>query len=452
VPDALHPQHFSGGISLAARKDRSTARPIERGFQPTHVAIALLQHQGEPATAVVHIGERVRRDQTIAVAAPGALSAAVHASTSGSVRAIEERLVVTGNGLLRSPCIVIESDGRDEAVPRNDVSDWPTARTDRLAALGAGGIVGLGGAAYPTADKLAPPVPCETLIINGAECEPYISCDDVLMREHAREVVQGTLIIADVLGAGRCIVAIEHDKPEALAAIGAAIRALDASVALAEVPTLYPAGGEKQLIELLTGRALPSGRYPSELGYLCHNVGTAFAVQRLAVEGEPLSSRVVTVTGGGVREPRNVLVPLGTPVAELIARCGGYTEGVVRLIAGGSMMGYALPDDDLPITKATNCIVAATAAEVRTDRREWPCIRCGECAAACPARLFPQDLLIAARTADVDALRALRLADCIECGCCDVVCPSHIPLTERFRIAKRARSPTRAVPDISREE
>jgi electron transport complex protein RnfC len=452
VAHPLHPQHFTGGISLAASKDRSTARPIEREFVPTQVAIALLQHQGEPATAVVHVGERVLRGQTVAVAAAGSLSAAVHASTSGWVRATEERLVLTGNGLLRSPCLVIEADGLDEAVPRNIASEWPIERADRLAAMRAGGIVGLGGAAYPTADKLAPPVPCETLIINGAECEPYISCDDALMREHAREVMQGALIIADVLGAGRCIVAIEHDKPEALAAIGAAIRALDAaSVTLAEVPTLYPAGGERQLIELLTGRALPSGRYPSELGYLCHNVGTAFAVQRLAVDGEPLSSRVVTVTGGGVREPRNVLVPLGTPVAELIARCGGYTEGVVRLIAGGSMMGYALPDDDLPITKATNCILAATAAEVRTDRREWPCIRCGECAAACPARLLPQDLLIAARTADIDALRALRLADCIECGCCDVVCPSHIPLTERFRIAKRSRSTTRAVPDTSHE-
>ena len=232
----------------------------------------------------------------------------------------------------------------------------------------AGGIVGLGGAVYPTADKLATPVPCKTLIVNGAECEPYISCDDMLMRENAAEIVAGALLLTDVLGAPRCIIAIERDKPQAMEAIEDAARAIeDPRLKLAEVPTIYPAGGERQLVELLTGEEVPSGRYPGEFGYVCQNVGTAYAVHRLRAAREPLTSRIVTITGGGVRTPQNVEVPIGTPIAELVALCGGYTDDVVRLIAGGSMMGYALPDDDVPTTKATNCIIAATSAEVRLD-------------------------------------------------------------------------------------
>lgn len=435
--DALA-QPFRGGLALAAHKERSTAEPIARGFLPRRLVLALCQHQGEAAMPVVRSGERVRKGQPVAHAAPGTLSAAVHASTSGRVLAIEERLVLAGKGLRRSPCIVIETDGRDDAIDPTTAPSWPDDTAGRLAALRSGGIVGLGGGAYPTADKLAPPVACSTLIINGAESEPYISCDDLLMREHATEIVAGARVMMDLSAAARCIVAIERDKPQAVAAIRSCALALgDPRVVITEVPTLYPAGGERQLIALLTGDEIPSGRYPGDVGYLCHNVGTAFAVQRLAAASEPLLSRVVTITGGGVRSPRNVLVPLGTPIAELIAYCGGYTESVVRLIAGGSMMGHALLDDAVPVTKGTNCVLAATAAEVRTEAFEWPCIRCGECSAACPAGLLPQELLIAAAQADAERLTTLGLADCIECGCCDVVCPSHIALTQRFRRAKR---------------
>jgi electron transport complex protein RnfC len=446
--DYVFERHLSGGILLPANKANSTTLPIRRGFVPTKLVVALLQHRGNPAEPVVRIGERVLKGQTLAAAA-AAPSAAVHAGSSGWVRAIEERPVLGGHGVQPSPCIVIETDGRDERTP-DAAAPWPEDRAAALEAIRAGGIVGLGGAVYPTADKLATPVPCKTLIVNGAECEPYISCDDMLMRENAADIVAGALLLTDVLDAPRCIIAIERDKPQAMEAIEAAARATeDRRLKLAEVPTIYPAGGEKQLVELLTGEEVPSGRYPGEFGYVCQNVGTAFAAQRLRAAHEPLLARVVTVTGGGVRTPQNVEAPIGTPIAELIALAGGYNEGVVRLIAGGSMMGYALPDDETPITKATNCIIAATADEVRIDSYEWPCIRCGDCAMACPSRLLPQDLLVAATTNDFAALVTLGLQDCIECGCCDVICPAHIMLTERFRVAKRALAAheRRAVPE-----
>jgi electron transport complex protein RnfC len=354
------------------------------------------------------------------------------------VRAIEERTVVGASGIETSTCIVVATDGRDELEPATAAA-WPSERDAQLEAIRRGGVVGLGGAVFPSATKLGlASGSCKMLIVNGAECEPYISCDDMLMREAAAEIVAGALALTELVAAPLCVIAIERDKPRAIEAIkAAAAGAGDERLQVAEVPTIYPAGGERQLVELLTAKEVPSTGYPSDIGYLCLNVGTAYAVRRLMAAHEPLVSRIVTVTGRGVKQPQNVDVPIGTPVKELIQFCGGYAGEPIRLICGGSMMGSALRSDDLPVGKATNCIIAATADEVRTDLTEWECIRCGECAAACPARLLPQELLVAARTADYGALGVLGLRDCIECGCCDVSCPSHIVLTERFRQAKR---------------
>ena len=428
-------RHLTGGLRLEAHKSAAVAVPIRRGLLPRQLILPMHQHRGTAATPKVAVGQRVLKGEMIG--APGSdISAAVHASSSGWVRAIEQRPALAGNGVESSQCVVIETDGRDEALSTTD-THWPSGRASQLEAIRAGGIVGLGGAVFPTAAKLAASTACKILIVNGAECEPYISCDDVLMREAAREIVDGALLMTDLLAAPLCVIAVERDKQAAHDAIGAAASAIaDPRLKLAEVPTIYPAGGERQLIELLTGDEVPSAHFPSEIGYVCQNVGTVYALQRLVRHGEPLISRVVTVTGRGVRTPQNVETPIGTPIAELIEYCGGYTGDAIRLIGGGSMMGYALPSDELPIAKASNCIIAAAAIEIRTDPTEWPCIRCGECAEACPARLLPQELLVAAQTDDYDALATLGLRDCIECGCCDVICPSHIALTERFRGAK----------------
>jgi electron transport complex protein RnfC len=255
----------------------------------------------------------------------------------------------------------------------------------------------------------------------------------MLMREAPEQILGGALLLADLIGAPAVLVAIERDKPAAIDAMTAAASQLrDARIRIVGIPSIYPAGGERQLVALMAGMEVPSGRYPSDIGYPCQNVGTAHAVYRWARAREPLMSRIVTVSGNGVHTPQNVAVPIGSLVSELIGYCQGYDPPVARLILGGTMMGYAVTTDDLPVTKSTNCIVAAQTQEIHSDARQWPCIRCGECATACPAGLLPQELI----GNDPERRVELHLADCIECGCCDVVCPSHIPITQLLRGGK----------------
>jgi len=430
---------LTGGLRLIARKRMSTAEHISRNFEPKRLVIPMNQHLGPAATPAVAIGQRVRRGDVIG--RPGKKrSAAVHTARAARVTGLEERLVPAGNRLVKSQCVVLEviDDSTSEELTR--CSAWPTEISERLQAIRDGGIVGLGGATFPTADKLLTQKRCTTLILNGAECEPYISCDDMLMREHAAEILRGAQEMLDILRAQTCVLAIETDKPRAIETMTAALAALsDDRIQIATVPAIYPAGGERQLVELLSGLEVPSAGYPNSIGYICQNVGTAYALERLMRTGEPLMTRIVSITGTGIRRPQNVEVPIGSLISELIAHCGGYADDVARLILGGSMMGYAVESDDLPLSKATNCVLAAKADEVRDRYDEWPCIRCGDCATACPARLLPQELFRQSKTYNFPELDALALNDCIECGCCDVICPSGIPLTEYFRDAKRAQ-------------
>jgi electron transport complex protein RnfC len=431
-------RRLTGGLRLPPHKERSTAEPILRGLIPNRLYVSTRQHRGEAALQNVELGQSVKRGQVIArMTSPD--GADVHSPSSGRVAAVEKRAVPLGTGLSTETCIVIETHGGNEK-QETPIPQAPADSSDeRIAELARAGIVGLGGAVFPTAAKLraASEHECRVLIINGAECEPYISCDDMLMREAPEAIVRGALYLKELLGAPECIIAIERDKPQAIDAITAAAERLAvAGLRIAELPSIYPAGGERQLVEVLTGVEVPSQLVPGDAGYVCQNVGTAYAIDNYFTHGEPLTSRIVTVSGAGVAKPRNVEAMIGTPIADLIEACGGYRGEAVRLIHGGSMMGYALPSAAIAVTKSTNCIIVAGTDEVRQDRREWPCIRCGECAIACPARLQPQDLLLAARADDAAELTALALDECIECGCCDLVCPSHILLTETFRQAK----------------
>lgn len=429
--------HFHGGLHLAGHKEESTRTPVVAAALPARLYLPLQQHIGEPAEPIVSVGEQVLKGQQIAHA-HGYISVPIHASSSGTVVEIAAHPVPHPSGM-RAPCIVIETDGEDRWTrlqPLNiDFRDLnPSALRNRLRETG---IVGLGGAGFPSFIKLNPGARTfiDTLILNGAECEPWITCDDMLMREHAREVIQGARIMRHALQAKQCIIGIEDNKPEAYAALSAAAQEYNGEIDITAVPTLYPTGGEKQLIKVLTGKEVPCNGLPLDIGIVCHNVGTAAAVCQAILHGKPLISRIVTVTGKGVREPKNMEVLLGTPMRELIDQCGGFTDNISHLIVGGPMMGYALHDDQAPVVKTTNCLLA-TEKEDSPEKAQLPCIRCSACAQVCPAQLLPQQLYWYAHARDFDKTQDFHLFDCIECGCCAYVCPSHIPLVQYYRFAK----------------
>lgn len=426
-----------GGLRLPAHKAPSTADPIFEVPVPGQLILPIAQHVGDPAQPIVGIGERVLRGQLVAEV-DGSLGAPIHASSSGKIVAIERWPIARRNGD-PGPCIVIETDGKDEPVQQAEVppayESLPPATV--LQMILQGGIVGLGGAVFPTAQKLMQAVTCELdyLILNGVECEPYISCDDLLMREHAAEVVSGARILMHALQLDECQIAVESDKPEALSALGEVMSQVDDKrLVLKQVPTIYPSGGEDQLVQLVTNREVPSGGLPSDIGCLVQNVGTAAAVHDWISNNHPLISRVTTVTGDGVARPMNVRARIGTTVADIVNFAGGYTENAEQLIIGGPMTGRSVTTDRVPVVKATNCILVLS--ETPSPGPELPCIRCGDCAAVCPVQLLPQQLFWYACADDEKHMRSYGLTDCIECGCCDLVCPSHIPLTADFRKAK----------------
>ncbi len=439
LPVSVNLHRFNGGIVFPHQEDRSTQQAIAALPLPDILVIPIKQHIGDPAEPCVAIGDNVLKGQLIAQA-KNYISAPIHAPSSGTVIDIGSKPVAHPSGL-ETLCITLQTDGADRWVDKHDsITDYRSKSPSELRnIIRDAGIVGLGGAAFPSAVKLnpGPSSKVHTLLINAAECEPYINCDDMLIRERANDIVLGIDILLHCLGISQCKIAIEDTMPHAHTALQSALndKQID-GVEVIVVPTIYPTGGEKQLIKVVTGLEVPKNGLPADIGLVCQNIGTVYAISRAILHSEPLISRIVTVTGQGVQEPRNVEVLFGTLIKDVIAFCGGYTERVSRLLMGGHMMGFALHSDELPIVKAANCVLAGTVEELPEPNPPRPCIRCGMCEQACPANLLPQQLYWYAKAKDFEKTQEYNLFDCIECGCCSYVCPSEIPLVQYYRFAK----------------
>lgn len=425
---------FPGGVHPPQRKTLANQRPIDRVAVPARLYVPVKQHIGQPGELLVHPGDPVLKGQPLTAPGPNA-GLVVHAPSSGRVHAITEHPSAHPSALPVAT-IIIDTDGEDRWCERSTFDDYRQASSvELLAHIAASGIAGMGGAAFPTAQKLSSAHEQEYLIINGVECEPYIVSDDRLMREYAEEIVRGIKILQHISGIEQVLIAIEDNKPEAVHAMQNACGG-DSQLSVRVVPTIYPSGGERQLIQILTNRQVPANGLPKDIGILMQNVGTAYAVQRAVVHGEPLIERVVTLTGEALQRPGTVWAPVGTSVEDLLEFAGYTPYKHARIIMGGPMMGFTLPRLDVPVVKGSNCILAPAKKELPAATDEMPCIRCGACSDVCPASLLPQQLYWFARDNDYDNLRHYNLADCIECGACAYVCPSEIPLVHYYRQAK----------------
>ncbi len=443
---------FNGGVHPPGHKAVSTTRPIAKLAIPEKLILPLRQHVGYIPKIKTQVGDYVLKGQMLAEA-EGTVSAAIHAPTSGTVTAISDQIIPHPSGL-PDMCITLTPDGKDAWASLQPI-DWRnTAVKDLVAHLRLSGIVGLGGATFPTHIKVraSGKSHIHTLVINAAECEPYITCDDMLMRERADEIVNGIEIVQYLLGAENCIVGIEDNKPEATSAMRAACNALPgASVKV--VPTLYPSGDARRLIHLLLGTEIPHNKRSTDIGIQVFNVATVLAIYRYFTFGEPAVSRIVTMTGS-VSLPQNFEVLFGTPLQSLVAAAGGINADITHFIMGGPMMGFDLPSSDVPMTKAANCIIAATPDLFAPPPPAMPCIRCARCAEACPVNLQPQELYWFSKSDNFEKARDYNLFDCIECGCCTYVCPSDIPLVQYYRYAKSeviAADKAKEAADLARE-
>lgn len=423
-----------GGIHPAAHKDRSAALPIGVVPLAPRLYLPLRQHAGAEALPLVRTGERVLKGQLLA-GSPSEMSAPIHAPSSGRIVEIGPILAPHPSGL-KVNGMVLECDGEDRwidiDVPDNPFEVAPLELAERVARAG---IVGMGGAIFPAAVKLKQGTRHEikTVVVNGSECEPYLTCDDRLMRERAEAIVDGARLIQHILRAYRVVIAVEDNKPEALAALRAASEPFGA-VEVEAVPALYPMGSAKQLIQTVTGREVPADARSTSVGALVHNVGTVYAIHRALRHGRPLISRVITVAGSCVSNPRNLETPIGTPAQALLDACGGLLHEPQRLLLGGPMMGVALPSTQVPVIKGATGLLALAPHELRNDTAS-PCIRCASCVDACPMGLMPLEMAARARVDDLDGASDYGLRDCILCGCCSYVCPSHIPLVHYFQYA-----------------
>ncbi|EJL8256471.1 TPA: electron transport complex subunit RsxC [Vibrio cholerae] len=426
---------FPGGIHPFENKHQSNRQPIINASIPNELVLPLKQHIGKAGDLLVKVGDRVLKGQPL-TQYTSTFMLPIHAPTSGVISAIEPRTVAHPSGL-SEPCIVLTPDQQEEWFDLQPQPDFQQLSPETLLELiRQAGISGMGGAGFPTAKKLQSGLSrTEILIINAAECEPYITADDVLMRQYAHEIIQGIEIVEHILKPKLTIIGIEDNKPEAVAALQQA--AQDKPIVIRVIPTKYPSGGEKQLIKILTNLEVPKGGIPADICLMVQNVGSLQAIARAIVHGEPLIRRVVTLTGDCFRKPRNVWALLGTPVQALLNEFGYKADKKLpRLIMGGPMMGFTLPHAQVPITKTANCILAPTRNELTSSDNEMACIRCGQCAEACPVSLLPQQLQWHAKAEEFDKCEELNLKDCIECGACAYVCPSEIPLVQYYRQAK----------------
>ncbi|MCG6896653.1 MAG: electron transport complex subunit RsxC [Thiocapsa sp.] len=425
-----------GGVHPHDHKHLAAEQAIEDLPMPALLHVPLQQHIGAPAKPAVRRGQRVAKGDLLGLS-QGAISAPVHAPTSGRVMGVGSYPAHHASGLsIRTVTLMPDGEDRWSEKVRSISDPFALAPEEIATRVAEAGIVGMGGATFPSAVKLnlRTRYRVHTLVVNGAECEPYLTCDDRLMREQADAVVDGVRIMAHALGAERIIIAIEENKPQAQAAMSLAA-AVDRRIRLARLPTRYPMGSEKHLVQALTGRETPARGLTADIGVVVHNGATAFAVHEALRYGRPLISRVVTVSGAAVARPRNLRVPLGARVQDLLDYCGGFNEEPAGLISGGPMMGQPLPSTRVPIVKGSNGVLALTRREI--DRQApMPCIRCASCVEACPCGLVPLEMAARTRSGDLEGAVGLGLMDCIGCGSCAYVCPAHLPLVQFFNYAK----------------
>jgi electron transport complex protein RnfC len=442
--------HFNGGIHLDDHKAESLTQPLQIASLPDQLILPLKQHIGESNKPLVNVGDRVLRGQLIA-GSSSPISAPIHAPTSGVVSAIEPHLVPHASGQ-SADCIVIDVDKKDEPVEFEPINASQMQAADMIDHVRRLGVVGLGGASFPTSPKLlrGNDSGIHTLIINGAECEPYITCDDSLMQYQADEIIRGIGYLQRMLTPKKTLIGIEDNKPKAIAAMTQALQSYAHSQSLTNtevvsIPTIYPSGGEKQLIQILTGNEIPTGQLAFSIGIFCQNVGTCVAITQALELNQPLISRIVTVSGDGVHKPGNWIVRLGTPIKHLIELAGGYVQNDANkhndpqqhLVMGGPMMGFSLSSDIVPIVKASNNILVMQQQLIaQKPGLHNECVRCSKCADVCPAKLLPQQLYWHSRSKEYEKVEEYNLFDCIECGCCSAVCPSQIPLVQYYRASK----------------
>ncbi|HEX9728032.1 MAG TPA: electron transport complex subunit RsxC [Gemmatimonadales bacterium] len=427
---------FRHGVHPPELKQRTAGEAIRRLPFPDTVVLPLSQHTGKPAKAIVRVGDRVERGDLVA-AADGWVSSPIHASASGTVADIG--LWPHPNGTYAN-AIRIDVEPYSAQIPRPRlVPDWTALdRKGLIEAIRAAGVVGLGGAAFPTHVKLSPPAdkPIDLIIVNGCECEPYLTTDHRTMAEYPDRVHLGIRILMKALGVSRAAIGVEKNKPDAIAAL-TRTRPPDLDIAIHPLTVKYPQGAEKMLIEAIARREVPSGGLPMDVGILVQNAASVATIAEVFETGMPLVERIVTVTGKGVRRPSNLIVPVGTTLGYLLDACGGMTDDAREIVFGGPMMGAALANMETPLLKGTTGVIVLAASECR-PQHSYPCISCGHCLDACPVFLNPQHLGKLAAVERYDEMVANHLMDCMLCGCCSYVCPSHLPLSQQFAAAKTA--------------